>query len=66
MTETQQDKAYNLQQKWIEDNISPEASKSANYGWVVDYVSNEIATKIYRHGVLTTSVPSMTHTFDPF
>lgn len=66
MTEAQEDETYNSQQKWIEDNINPTAAKSANYGWGVDHITEEISTKVYGYGVLTTHVPTMTHTFDSF
>jgi hypothetical protein len=56
---------FNAQEEWIEQNINAAAMRSANYGWCQDYVSMEISTKVYLHGVLTTDA-SLNHTWEPF
>ena len=54
--ETFEDQCYESQYGFIKKDCGKEAAEKANYGWGVsgteDYI--DIATKVYRHGVLTT------------
>lgn len=60
------DQIYDSQEEWIKENCSLEASKIANYGWAVDEVYEVISTKVYGFGVLTTSMTTGEHTYEPF
>jgi hypothetical protein len=60
VTEEQEDAAYASQAEWLKRHF-PNAH--VNSGWAVDEVEEEIATKVYGHGVLVTHVPTLEHTF---
>lgn len=66
-----EERAYAAQAAYIRKRFGKEAAESANYGWGVEDWENGviISTKVYGHGVLTTTgeigLP-LSHTFREF
>jgi hypothetical protein len=55
------------QQRWITERCGAEAARRANYGWGIDDVDSIIQTKVYGHGVLTSTIePEPKHDFEEF
>lgn len=61
--EESEDRAYDLQEAYVKEHYP---GANVNYGWAVDEVSMEISSKVYGHGVLTTSLTDFHHTFEEF
>lgn len=64
MTEDQEDQAFEAQTEWIKNHLGEEAAKQSNYGWFIDDFRDEVGTKVYGHGILTTHVPDLKHTWE--
>lgn len=67
-----EDKIYDAQERYIKREFGKEAADRANYGWFVDGDAKHIivSTKVYRHGVLTSTgilkSGKVTHDFESF
>lgn len=67
MTEEQEDTIYEEQHTLILERFGPEAAAAANYGWGVDEIEGYVATKVYGHGVLVSTIGadgSIDHEFE--
>lgn len=64
MTDKQEDRVYDAQIKWMEKKFGKKVQ--ANLGWAV--TDEEISTKVYGHGVLTSWIEKgkVKHDFQPF
>lgn len=59
-----EDYVYEAQAKWLEEHY-PRAT--TNDGWFVDEITKQISTKVYGHGVLTSTYRGegkVSHTFE--
>lgn len=55
VTKNIEETIYENQSEFIRQRWGQEAADKANYGWSVDEVTGEVATKVYGHGVVVTS-----------
>jgi hypothetical protein len=58
---------YVNQERFIRETFGDRAANTANYGWGVDEVERVVMTKVYQHGVVTTSMDDpASHHFEEF